>query len=226
MTRIINPNVQGEPYFMKKLSRGILSICVSGAVLLSACGHTDDADRTTIREATAGSTPNTNQAPSTQEEPTNSISASTDAISDSERLIDPAHKEIKDITADDFKRGVFIDFDQYKQSFFDDEIISKFKGNIEAVVENNPEKFKENLNKDSAATNKYHFYYTSVNEEGREFMFYDLDILEKININQREQIRVGVRFAQKDPDGRVDNTGITYFFTKNPDGEWGIENID
>lgn len=30
MTRIINPNVQGEPHYMKKLSRGILSICVSG----------------------------------------------------------------------------------------------------------------------------------------------------------------------------------------------------
>ncbi|MCM3172111.1 hypothetical protein [Paenibacillus sp. MER 99-2] len=211
---------------MKKLSRGILSICVSGVVLLSACGHTDDPDRTTIREATDESSPNTNQAPSTQEEQTNSISASTDAISDSEQLIDPAHKQIKEITADDFKQGVYIDFDQYKQSFFDDEIISKFKGNIEAVVENNPEKFKENLNKDSAATNKYHFYYTSESEEGQEFMFYDLDIIEKININQREQIRVGVRFAQKNQDGRIDNTGITYFFTKNQDGEWGIENID
>ncbi|MDQ0171477.1 hypothetical protein [Paenibacillus tundrae] len=211
---------------MKKLSHGILSICVSGAVLLSACGHTDDPERTTIGEAINGSSPNTNQVPSTQEEPMNAIKTSTDAISDSEQLIDPAHKEIKGITADEFKRGVFIDFDQYKQSFFDNEIISKFTGNIEAVVENNPEKFKENLNKDSAATNKYHFYYTSESEEGREFMFYDLDILEKVNINQREQIRVGVRFAQKDPDGRVDNTGITYFFTKNQVGECGIENID
>lgn len=211
---------------MKKLSRGMLSICVSGVVLLSACGHTDDPDRTTIREATDGSSPNTNQTPSTQDEQTNSISTSTDAIPDSEQLIDPAHKEISDITVDDFKQGVFIDFDQYKQSFFDDEIISKFKGNIEAVVEKNPEKFNENLNKESAATNKYHSYYINESEKGKEFMFYDLDILEKVNIDEREQIRVGVRFAQKSSDGRIDNTGITYFFTKNQDSEWGIENID
>ncbi|MCG7376330.1 hypothetical protein MH215_04950 [Paenibacillus sp. ACRSA] len=211
---------------MKKLSHGILSICVSGAVLLSACGHTDDPERTTIGEAINGSSPNTNQVPSTQEEPMNAITTSTDAIPDSEQLIDPAHKEISDITVEDFKQGVFIDFDQYKQSFFDDEIISKFKGNIEAVVEKNPEKFKENLNKDSAATNKYHSYYINESEKGKEFMFYDLDILEKVNIDEREQIRVGVRFAQKSSDGRIDNTGITYFFTKNQDGEWGIENID
>jgi len=53
-------------------------------------------------------------------------------------------------------------------------------------------------------------------------MFYDLDLIEKVD----EQIRVGVRFAKKSSDGSIENQGITYFFTKNKAGEWGIENID
>ncbi|WP_440114494.1 hypothetical protein [Paenibacillus sp. QZ-Y1] len=55
-------------------------------------------------------------------------------------------------------------------------------------------------------------------------MFYDLDLIEKTD--RPVQIRVGVRFARKSSAGNIENQGITYFFTKNEAGEWGIENID
>ncbi|MEX3620662.1 hypothetical protein [Paenibacillus glucanolyticus] len=193
---------------MKNLSRGILSLCLIGALLLSACGKSDDTD--TVSNSKEPTT-TTSLAPSTNNTPT-----------DTESLIEPAEQEaIKDITAADFKKGVSIDFDKYKGSFFDDNIISKLRNNLESVVENNKERFKENLNKESLESIREGFYYTN---ESDQYMFYDLDLIEKVD--QPEQIRVGVRFAKKSSDGSVENQGITYFFTKNEAGEWGIENID
>ncbi|SDM30153.1 hypothetical protein SAMN05428961_11330 [Paenibacillus sp. OK060] len=196
---------------MKNLSRGILSLCLIGALLLSACGKSDETDNLSNSEEPSNTT---SQTPST------SAPQSTDTHTES--LIDSADKEaIKDITAADFKKGVFIDFDKYKGSFFEENIISKVSNNLESVVENNNEKFKENLNKESLESIKDSFYYRNVDDQ---FMFYDLDLLEKLD--QPEQIRVGVRFARKSSEGSIENQGITYFFTKNKDGEWGIENID
>lgn len=193
---------------MKNLSRGILSLCLIGALLLSACGKSDDTDTLSNSEEPTNTT---SPSPSTNNTPTNI-----------ESLIEPAEKEaIKDITAADFKKGVSIDFDKYKGSFFDENIISKLRNNLESVVENNKEKFKENLNKESLESIREGFYYT---KESDQFMFYDLDLIEKVD--QPEQIRVGVRFAKKSSDGSIENQGITYFFTKNETGEWGIENID
>ncbi|MBT2290402.1 hypothetical protein J7E73_14875 [Paenibacillus albidus] len=182
---------------MKNRARGILSLCLVGALLLSACGKSDDTDTLSNSEESSSTT---SQVP--------------------EKLIGPEGKEIKEITAADFKKGVFIDFDQYKQSFFNDDIISKFKGNIEAVVKKDKEKFKENLSEDSRGET---FFFS---EEDVQFMFYDLDTLEKHTINGREEIQVGVRFARKYSDGSIENQGITYFFTKNKEGKWDIENID
>ncbi|MFB5677055.1 hypothetical protein ACE3NQ_06350 [Paenibacillus terreus] len=191
---------------MKNLARGILSLCLIGTLLLSACGKSDDTDTLSNSEEPTNTT---SPAPSTNNTPTNT-----------ESLIDPVEQEaIKDITAADFKKGVFIDFDKYKGRFFDENIISKLKNNLESVVENNKEKFKENLNKESLESIREGFFYTN---ESDQFMFYDLDLIEKVD----EQIRVGVRFAKKSSDGSIENQGITYFFTKNETGEWGIENID
>ncbi|RAR42743.1 hypothetical protein [Paenibacillus sp. MDMC362] len=193
---------------MKNLSRGILSLCLIGALLLSACGKSDDTDTLSNSEEPTNTT---SPAPSTNNTPTNT-----------ESLIETAEKEaIKDITAADFKKGVSIDFDKYKGSFFDENIIPKLRKNLESVVENNKEKFEENLNKESLESIREGFYYTN---ESDQFMFYDLDLIEKVD--QPEQIRVGVRFAKKSSDGSIENQGITYFFTKNEAGEWSIENID
>lgn len=193
---------------MKNLSGSILSLCLIGALLLSACGKIDNTDTLSNNEEFSNPT---SQAPS-----------NNNILTITESLIEPTEREaIKDITATDFKKGISIDFDKYKGNFFDENIISKLRKNLESVVENNKEKFKENLNKDSLESKREGFYYT---KESDQFMFYDLDLIEKID--QPEQVRVGVRFAKKSSDGNIENQGITYFFTKNESGEWGIENID
>ncbi|KOY12708.1 hypothetical protein [Paenibacillus xylanivorans] len=193
---------------MKNLSCGILSLCLIGALLLSACGKSDE-NNSLNNSQKPNST--TSKAPSTNITSTNI-----------ESLIGPAEIEaIKDITAADFKKGVYINFDKYKSSFFDEKIISKLSNNLESVVENNEKNFKQNLNKKSLESIREGFYYKNTADQ---FMFYELDLLEKLD--HPGQIRAGVRFARKSSDGSIENQGITYFFTKNEKGVWGIENID
>ncbi|KGP81746.1 MULTISPECIES: hypothetical protein [unclassified Paenibacillus] len=193
---------------MKNLSYGILSLCLIGILLLSACGKSHDNNTLSNNEKPNNTT---SQVPSTNITPTNI-----------ERLIGLTEIEaIKDITAADFKKGVYINFDKYKSSFFDEKIISKLSNNLESVVENNEKKFKQNLNKKSLESIRERFYYKNTADQ---FMFYELDLLEKLD--HPEQIRAGVRFARKSSYGSIENQGITYFFTKNEEGEWGIENID
>jgi hypothetical protein len=193
---------------MKNLSCGILSLCLIGALLLPACGKADDNYSLSNSEKPSNIT---SEAPSTNITPTNI-----------ESLIEPAEiEEIKDITAAEFKKGVYIDFDKYKSSFFDEKIISKLRNNLESIVENNEEKFKRNLNNKSLESIREGFYYKNTADQ---FMFYELDLLEKLD--HPEQISVGVRFVRKSSDGSIENQGVTYFFTKNKKDEWGIENID
>jgi|GEM_PF-4406055 len=193
---------------MKNLSCGILSLCLIGALLLPACGKADDNYSLSNSEKPSNIT---SEAPSTNITPKNI-----------ESLIEPAEiEEIKDITAAEFKKGVYIDFDKYKSSFFDEKIISKLRNNLESIVENNEEKFKRNLNNKSLESIREGFYYKNTADQ---FMFYELDLLEKLD--HPEQISVGVRFVRKSSDGSIENQGVTYFFTKNKKDEWGIENID
>ncbi|MGX1828645.1 hypothetical protein ACWIE6_10345 [Paenibacillus taichungensis] len=193
---------------MKNLSCGILSLCLIGALLLPACGKADD----NYSLSNSGKPSNiTSEPPSTNITRTNI-----------ESLIGPGEiEEIKDITAAEFKKGVYIDFDKYKSSFFDEKIISKLRNNLESIVENNEEKFKRNLNNKSLESIREGFYYKNTADQ---FMFYELDLLKKLD--HPEQISVGVRFVRKSSDGSIENQGVTYFFTKNKKDEWGIENID
>lgn len=77
---------------------------------------------------------------------------------------------------EDFKKGVFIDFERYKKDFFNDDIISKFKGNLEGIVENDKEKFKVHLYEGSRKEPLF------FDEKNAQFMFNDLDLLEKITL--------------------------------------------
>lgn len=152
--------------------------------------------------------------------PVNQTPTSTNVKTESQRIIDPEGLDFKEIGAEDFKKGVFIDFERYKKDFFNDDIISKFKGNLDGIVENDKKKFKIHLYEGSQKESLF------FDEENAQFMFNDLDLLEKITIDGREQIRIGVRYAKKHEDASVENTAITYFFTKNKEGHWLIENID
>ncbi|WP_440114491.1 hypothetical protein [Paenibacillus sp. QZ-Y1] len=104
---------------MKNLTRRILSLCLIGTLLLSACGKSDDTYNDTLFNS---------------EEPSNSMSQptpSTNAPTKIDSLIEPGESAAnKDITPANFKEGVSIDFITYKDNFFDENIISKLSNNL------------------------------------------------------------------------------------------------
>jgi hypothetical protein len=195
---------------MNRRYYGIFSVVMTVLLLQSACTASGGDSMNEINQ--------TNH--SSSKTPVSQTPTSTNVITESERLIDPEGLEFKEIGAEDFKKGVFIDFERYKKDFFNDDIISKFKGNLEGIVENDKAKFKVHLYEGSQKESLF------FDEENAQFMFNDLDLLEKITIDDREQIRIGVQYAKKHEDGSIENTAITYFFTKNKEGKWLIENID
>ncbi|MNW25933.1 hypothetical protein D3C74_26890 [compost metagenome] len=196
---------------MNTYLRGVVSLSLIGILLLTACGATEKSNieeqhGNVTTQQTAETTPSQNVP---------------DTPAHKESLIDPASKEPNDITSANFKPGIFIEFENYKRSFFNDDFISKLNGAFQAVVDQNESNFKEYLNNEPVELIAHNLYFSNKKEL---FMFYDLDLLERLN--EPEQIRVGVRYAKKSIDGDVQNEAFTFFFTKNKQGEWGIENID
>lgn len=203
---------------MKVLSRSLLYLCMVGALLLSACGK--EAPTSTPKN-NAESSNQTSQTPSANATQQSQPKSPNNSQPDSETLIDPATKEIKDITEADFKQGIFIDFKQFAKSFFNNDIISKLKENLQAVVAQDKEEFGKYLQEGGYSVETVFF-----SEKGIQFMFYDLDSLKKVSVDGIERIEVGIRYATKVPDGHIQNQGISYSFTKDNEGEWSIANID
>lgn len=219
----------------------IISMSLVSAILLAGCRASNEASNP-VREPTpeqtadnasvpmhtpassaisseeAGPQEGSSKAEGSQEESSTEEGSTEDRPK--EVLVQAIDKEMPEVTADHFQEGVYIDFDSYKRSFFDDEIIMKLSNSLHAVVEQDEEQFQRYLKESS--TGHGYFFGDSVHED--QFMFNDIDLLEKLE--QPEQIRVGVWFARKSADGTVVNTGITYFFMMNKEGDWEIANID
>lgn len=197
---------------LNTFTRRVLAIGIVGLMLVAACGKEDSTYTSSTNPKTSKPA---NQPPS---DPHTQQYTSNDSAP--EQLIDPSTKEFKEITEAEFKPEVSIDFEAYKKSFFDDEIITKLKETLEAVIAQDKEKFQTHLQ------SGYNLDSLFFDDKDAQYMFYDLDILEKLTIDGRERIHVGVRYAKKSSDGSIYNTGNTVFFTKNKEGQWRIANID
>lgn len=201
---------------MTKLPRKLLAVGLVCTLLLSACNKVENTPN-----------PKNNSTPSNQTSESLSTTYTQQCLSqspdyESEWLIDPT-REFEDITEADFKPEVTIDFEQYKEGFFDDEIITKINETLEAIVLQDKEKFLKHLHKDYAEYAQDSFFFTEVNTQ---YMFYDLGTLEKYTIDNLERIIVGVQLAKKSSDNSIDNTMIMFTFNKNKEDQWSIANID
>ncbi|MHB0862674.1 hypothetical protein ACYCS5_15865 [Paenibacillus sp. SEL3] len=119
-----------------------------------------------------------------------------------------------------FREGVFINFDNYKKSFFNDDIIGKLSSNLDAIVKDNKIQFEKYLSEEFKKDPNHLAYFFG---NGNKYMFDNLDTIEKDE--NSEVIRVGIVFRIKSKN-KVVNSGITYHFTKNSSGTWLIRNID
>lgn len=193
---------------MNTFSRKTLILSLVGTLLLSACGHSDSS----LQSA------DDRKDPPAAESPVSALADPAQAEADADST---ANENTEEIGESDFEPGVFIDFDAREESFLNEEIISKMKTNLKAIADRDRERFKEILQDDPAQNRELSYFFGAGDKQ---FMFYDLDLVE-----QQEdlgQIRIGVLFARKQADDSIVNQGITYFFMQNETNEWEIVNID
>ncbi|WP_339275993.1 hypothetical protein MKY59_03405 [Paenibacillus sp. FSL W8-0426] len=202
---------------LKFFKRSIWFAWIAGALLVSACANDENTEALSNAEEAANPT---SQAASANKTFTGQAKEADHPTEATETLIDAATRTINDVTEADFEAGVLIDFDSFKKSFFNDDIITKLKSNLEAVVAQDQEKFAEHLHE------SYSRHSVFFDKQNVQYMFYDLDTIKKVTMDGRVQIQVGVRFALQDSEGNVENSGLTYFFVKNKEDQWKIVNID
>ncbi|WP_343262409.1 hypothetical protein [Paenibacillus hubeiensis] len=202
---------------LKFFKRSIWFAWIAGALLVSACANDENTEALSNAEEAANPT---SQAASANKTFTGQAKEADHPTESTETLIDAATRTINDVTEAGFEAGVLIDFDSFKKSFFNDDIITKLKSNLEAVVAQDQEKFAEHLHE------SYSRHSVFFDKQNVQYMFYDLDTIKKVTMDGRVQIQVGVRFALQDSEGNVENSGLTYFFVKNKEDQWKIANID
>lgn len=190
----------------------LLIVCIFGSLLVSGCS---------TEKALNTSEPNTqknqvNILDKNKEQPTSPKSKEPE----SQVLLDNSTKESREITKNNFKPQVAVNLEQYKESFFNDEIINMLNSTLKAVVDQD----KENFNKYIYQPNTLDSLFFS--EEKNKYMFYDVEFIQKLIIDDRVRINVLIRYAEKSSDNTISNTNIMFTFTKNKEGQWGIANID
>lgn len=199
---------------LNTLPRRLLIVGLISTLLLSSCGNKKTTNHSINEKKSTDVTSQSVDTPITQQ--------NSPKDPEPEWLIDPT-REFEDITEADFKPEVAIDFEQYKEGFFNDEIIIKINETLKAIVAQDKEKFLKHLHEDYA---KYAQNSSLFAEENAQYMFYDLGTLEKYTIDNLERINVGVQLAKKSSDNSIDNTMIMFTFNKNKEDQWGIANID
>ncbi|HWO55546.1 MAG TPA: hypothetical protein VNM49_14315 [Paenibacillus cookii] len=123
-----------------------------------------------------------------------------------------------------FKEGISFDLSDYVKDFFKQDIADKIANNMEAIVQHNEKKFKENmLDEGSTKFNMDWFGYKY--ENGVEFEFkevneitYDEDV---------KRIQVIVTFLRNIKDKDIEQGTMTYSLLKDKvSGQWLIATID
>lgn len=190
----------------------ILIVCIFGSLLVSGCS---------MEKALNTSQPSTqkNQVKILDENKEQPSSPKSNEP-ESQVLLDNSTKEFREITKTNFKPQVVVNLEQYKESFFNDEIINMLNSTLKAVVDQD----KENFNKYIYQPNTLDSLFFS--EEKNKYMFYDVEFIQKLIIDDRVRINVLIRYAEKSSDNVIRNTSIMFTFTKNKEGQWGIANID
>lgn len=139
---------------------------------------------------------------------------------ESQVLLDNSTKESKEITKTNFKPQVAVNLEQYKESFFNDEIINMLNSTLKAVIDQNKENFNKYIHEGNSLDSLF------FSQEKNKYMFYDVEYIQKLIIDDRVRINVLIRYAEKSSDNVISNTNTMFTFTKNKEGQWGIANID
>lgn len=190
----------------------LLIVCIFGSLLISGCS-TEKALNT---PETSSPKNQVKILDKNKEQPSSPKSTEPE----SQVLVDNTTKESREITTTNFKPQVSVNLEQYKESFFNDEIINMLNSTLEAVIDQDKEKFNKYIHQGNSLDSLF------FSEEKNKYMFYDVEFIQKLIIDDRVRINVLIRYAEKSSDNVISNTNIMFTFTKNKEGQWGIANID
>ncbi|SDS43420.1 hypothetical protein SAMN05444162_1469 [Paenibacillaceae bacterium GAS479] len=155
------------------------------------------------------STPNENQQPS------ESSSKNNTGI---ENLIVPSKETKPEPQTSDFKEGITIDFTKYQKEFLTTEILDMLKNNLEAVIDQNKEKFHQNMSDNYKEGNN------SLIENENKYMFKNIHLAQKDNENKR--INIGIEFLFTSDEKKIKSGNMVYTLMENKKGMWEITLID
>ncbi|GIO29718.1 MULTISPECIES: hypothetical protein [Paenibacillus] len=123
-----------------------------------------------------------------------------------------------------FKKGISFDLSDYAKDFFMQDIADKIVNNMEAIVQHNEKKFKENMLDDgSIEFNMDWFGYKY--EDGVKFEFKDVN---EITYDEDvKRIQIIVTFLRNIKDKEVEQGTMTYSLLKDKvSGQWLIATMD
>lgn len=185
-------------------------IAILAVALASGCGQSESQEKPS---------PESN---STQET-AHSTNKSQDHVGSKTVLF---NKEFSEKTPDlsHFKEGVFIDLSDHVEDFFTQDIATKVQNNMNAIVEHDEAKFKENmLDDDSIQFNMDWFNYNY--EDGVTFEFNELNGI--TYEEDAKRIQVVVTFYRNIKDQQIEQGVMTYSLLKDKDSEtWLIATMD
>lgn len=190
----------------------LLIVCIFGCLLISGCST----EKALITPETSTQKNQVKILDKNKEQPSSPKSTEPE----SQVLVDNTTKESREITTTNFKPQVSVNLEQYKESFFNDEIINMLNSTLEAVIDQDKEKFNKYIHQGNSLDSLF------FSEEKNKYMFYDVEFIQKLIIDDRVRINVLIRYAEKSSDNVISNTNIMFTFTKNKEGQWGIANID
>ncbi|MGG4129593.1 hypothetical protein ABEW19_15035 [Paenibacillus illinoisensis] len=182
-----------------RFQKGVISIiAVLAIAVTSGCGQETMSNNENQKEVSNGS--------GTTQEATDTKITSINKIGSKTFLFKEEFSQEK-TDHSNFKEGVSIDLSEYVKDFFTQDIADKVQLNMNAIVQHDETKFKENmLNEDSIKFNMPWF-----NDNYKEGMKYEFNELNEITYDEdAKRIQVIVTFYRNIKDEQIEQGVMTY----------------
>lgn len=127
--------------------------------------------------------------------------------------------ETPEVTTEPFKEGIFIDFVKYKEEFKEEQILEVIKSNLESLITDNQEQFRESfLTEKNADPNMFWF------DSPDKFQLIEIESIE--HYPEKGNIHIYVIGSSQSSDGTISPLKMMYAFRKSDEGQWKIYTID
>jgi hypothetical protein len=127
--------------------------------------------------------------------------------------------ETPEVSIEPFIEGDFIDFVKYKEEVKEEQILEVIKSNLESLMTDNQEQFRESfLTEKNADPNMFWF------DNSDKFQLNEIESIE--HYPEKGNIHIYVIGSSQSSDGTISALKMMYAFKKSDEGQWKIYTID